>query len=133
MKSIRETGQKFKDFLRSFENSDLALLLVIVLVAFASFGLGRLSHENNSSFGIQVGERELPTVPASVYSVLQKRGVSQEDVDVILVASRNSDKYHYTWCSGAERITEENKIYFLSIEEAREAGYTAAQNCKGLK
>ena len=48
------------------------------------------------------------------------------------VASKNSNKYHLPWCSGAARITEENKIWFSSKAEAEAAGYTPAGNCKGI-
>lgn len=48
------------------------------------------------------------------------------------VASKNSNKYHLPWCSGAARIAEENKIWFASKEEAAAAGYTPAANCKGI-
>ncbi|MFH1608762.1 MAG: hypothetical protein ABH951_01935, partial [Patescibacteria group bacterium] len=50
----------------------------------------------------------------------------------LLVGSKNGTKYHYPWCSGALRIKEENKVWFNSMEEARQAGYTPAANCKGL-
>ena len=50
-----------------------------------------------------------------------------------VVASKNGTKYHFPWCSGAKTISEANKIYFNSIEEAGAAGYTPAANCKGLK
>jgi hypothetical protein len=47
-----------------------------------------------------------------------------------VVASVNSDKYHYEWCSGAARISEKNKITFSSAQEAEAAGFTLAGNCK---
>ncbi|MEX0877480.1 MAG: hypothetical protein WDZ40_01290 [Candidatus Spechtbacterales bacterium] len=47
-----------------------------------------------------------------------------------VVASANSDKYHYLSCPGAKRIKEENKIYFKDAEEALRAGFVLAGNCK---
>ncbi|MDX1535483.1 MAG: hypothetical protein R3346_01860 [Candidatus Spechtbacterales bacterium] len=47
-----------------------------------------------------------------------------------VVASVNSDKYHYEHCPGAKRIKEENKIYFTNNQEAVEAGYELAGNCQ---
>ena len=47
-----------------------------------------------------------------------------------VVASVNSDKYHYEYCSGAKRISEKNKIYFENATEAEEAGFKLADNCK---
>lgn len=45
-----------------------------------------------------------------------------------IVASKNGETYYYVWCSGANRIKEENKIYFNSKEEAEKAGYREAKN-----
>ena len=47
-----------------------------------------------------------------------------------VVASVNSDKYHYEYCSGAKRISEKNKIYFKDAAEAQKAGFKLADNCK---
>ena len=47
-----------------------------------------------------------------------------------VVASVNSDKYHYLYCPGAKRIKEENRIYFKSALEAQQAGFVLASNCK---
>lgn len=47
-----------------------------------------------------------------------------------VVASVNSDKFHFLNCSGAKTIKEENKIYFKSAAEAISAGFSLAGNCK---
>jgi hypothetical protein len=48
------------------------------------------------------------------------------------VASKTGSKYHLPWCSGAQTIKEENKIWFETKEEAESRGYSPAKNCKGL-
>jgi hypothetical protein len=48
------------------------------------------------------------------------------------VGSRKGTKYHLPWCAGAKTISEENKVWFQSKEEAVSRGYTPAQNCKGI-
>ncbi|MDB9944483.1 hypothetical protein OAD26_00590, partial [bacterium] len=53
------------------------------------------------------------------------------DTDTV-VGSINGTKYHLPWCPGAQQMKEENKIVFETQEQAREAGYTPAGNCKGL-
>ncbi|HED38129.1 MAG TPA: hypothetical protein ENI76_07790 [Ignavibacteria bacterium] len=63
----------------------------------------------------------------------QNKSNSQLTQTEIYVGSINGSKYHYPWCSGAQRIKESNKIQFSSKEEAIKAGYTPAANCKGLK
>ncbi len=47
-----------------------------------------------------------------------------------VVASKNSDKYHFLWCAGAAKISAKNKITFTSEAEAISAGYTLAGNCQ---
>lgn len=46
-----------------------------------------------------------------------------------IVASKNGTKYYKVTCSGANRIKEENKIYFQTVEEAIAAGYGEAKGC----
>jgi hypothetical protein len=48
------------------------------------------------------------------------------------VASKSGEKYHLPWCSGAQHIKEENKVWFKTKAEAEAAGYTPAANCKGI-
>src|SRR3989344_84745 len=47
-----------------------------------------------------------------------------------VVASVNSDKFHFLHCPGAKAIKEENKIYFKDVQEALSAGFVLAGNCK---
>ncbi len=119
----------------------LFLGVLIILVALGSFGLGRLSFYkdqktapevlffDNSSASAVLSLDELNS--SEIQKTIKNEIESQENG--IVVGSKNSDKYHYPWCSGAKRIAEENKITFASIEEARKAGYVPASNCKGLK
>jgi len=46
------------------------------------------------------------------------------------VGSRNSDKYHYTWCKWAQKIKSTNLVEFASTTEAKEAGYKPCKVCK---
>ncbi|MCC7004929.1 hypothetical protein IT397_03365 [Candidatus Nomurabacteria bacterium] len=111
-------------------NSELLLLIIIILASTLSFGLGRLSAINKSPVLVNQPSKEVLSSKnisinkdlASIPSTLTK----SERV----VASKNSDKYHFLTCPGAKSISETNKIYFNSEEEAQKAGYTRALNCK---
>ncbi len=46
------------------------------------------------------------------------------------VASKNGTKYYPAACSGANRIKEENRVYFDTKEAAERAGYGASSTCK---
>jgi hypothetical protein len=122
---------------------ELYTVLVIILVGFGSFGLGRLSRTAPAREGVQIVIPESIAAEVQSAAALYARsgaansaGVEQEQptrVSGTLVASRNGGKYHFPWCSGAQRIAEKNKVWFASASEARAAGYEAAKNCKGLE
>ncbi len=99
---------------------DLILAIVIILVALISFGLGRLS---------KIGESKTPITIENLTGAVNNIATSTGN----FVASKSGTKYHYPWCSGAQSIKEENKIWFSTAEEAQKAGYQPASNCKGLK
>ncbi|BER92722.1 MBL fold metallo-hydrolase [Atrimonas thermophila] len=46
------------------------------------------------------------------------------------VASKNSSVFHYPWCSYAQKIKPENKIYFSTREEAVASGRRPCKVCK---
>lgn len=48
----------------------------------------------------------------------------------VYVGSKNSTKYHYTWCRWAQKINPNNKVIFNSAKEARDAGYIPCKVCK---
>ncbi|MFZ2763974.1 MAG: hypothetical protein WAX80_03000, partial [Minisyncoccia bacterium] len=119
----------------------LFLPVTIILVAVLSFGIGRLS---------VVGEREAirieydqelttndlqPTTNTSqtasvINSIKKPAPLEASKLSNGVVGSKNGTKYHYSYCSGAKQIKEENKIVFSSPEVAQAAGYTLAANCK---
>lgn len=101
--------------------SEWGVILVIFLVAFSSFGLGRLSAGEEARPAVRVGK-------APQEAELQ--GIA---VGGLVVASRTGSVYHYPWCSGAGQIKRENQIWFESEEVARNAGLTASKSCKGLE
>lgn len=55
------------------------------------------------------------------------RGGDIEKSDI--VASSRGSKYYYTYCSGAKTLSEQNKVYFSSEEEAEANGYTLSTSC----
>ncbi len=137
--SIKDIAGKSKYLLKRLENKELFTVLTIILVAFASFGLGRLSKIEESTFPVRVENtaatlESSPTDEAGAGKLFEtlvspEKASSKEGA---YVASKTGEKYHLPWCSGAQRIKEENKIWFASKEFAEQAGYTPAANCKGL-
>lgn len=129
--------------------ADLLAALIIVLVSIASFGLGRLSAIWPAKKPIQItqewdGGLSGATTSQGVRSPsggqnrpqetpLGQGGVIGSIPDGMqYVGSKSGSAYHYPWCSGAQRIKEENKIWFATKEEAAAKGYKPAGNCPGL-
>ncbi len=145
--SIQEIYLNIKHLLR---NPDIGTIGAILLVGISSFSLGRLS-DGGLRQGMEIGANSsqsdviqaLP-VTAEVNSVSVNEPLQTEQKDLEskttkldvsqgnYVASKSGTKYHLPWCSGAQRIKEENKVWFKTKAEAEAAGYTPAANCKGI-
>ena len=127
MAILRETYEKIKHLVRSL-GSDAWIIAIVVLVALASFGLGRLSvlYAEKGDFEVVYPHQQSASASEAlpVGTTAQNGGA--------YVASKTGAKYHLPWCSGAQRIKNSNKIYFATKAEAEAAGYTPAGNCKGL-
>ena len=116
--------------------ADFFTAIVIILVAFAGFGLGRLSALEGKKTPVLI-ERNLSLLPSSDEAVFNKNLTSGKTVqnpsEKSFVAAKSGTRYYFPWCGGVSRIKEETKIWFASEEEARKAGFTPAANCAGLK
>ncbi|MFA5652092.1 MAG: hypothetical protein WC933_01890 [Candidatus Paceibacterota bacterium] len=147
--SIKDLFQKIKSYLANFKDQiysqekglkikdDLYIILMIMLVGTASFGLGKISSFEKNKTPISV----LKTKEYMYASVLSADSPNikndtqnpSNNTSGMLVASKSGTKYYYPWCTGVSRIKEENKVWFNSVEEARAKGLTSASNCTGLK
>ena len=131
--NIAELYRKSKEKIDDLTRSDIYTIALIILIGFAGFGLGRLSviEDNREEVRIEFPEH----LSASVLNADKTPAGASAPASVqgLLVASKNGSKYHFPWCSGGKRISEKNKIWFDSVDEAKKSGYTPAANCKGLK
>ena len=105
---------------------EIFVSLVIILVAFAGFGLGRLSVIDNNRRPITVGS--MPQISPEIDKTSTLAAVAQ-GYDSGYVASKNGTKYYLPECASAKRISEQNRIWFKTKEEAETAGYGPAANC----
>lgn len=96
----------------------MLILGVLVATSFASFGFGYLA-------GLDAGQAPdvgFETSPVSANATALEAGQ--------IVASKNGTKYYPIECAGANRISDENKVWFASVAAATNAGYARAVNCK---
>jgi len=134
--SIKEFIEKSKGFIE--KDRDIFIAIIIVLVAFGSFGLGRLSKAEELKTPISIKNMNASVLEAKTESKLSSNSNKEHlstspQAGGFYVGSKKGSKYHFPWCGGAKRIKEGNKVIFDTIEQAREAGYTPAGNCKGLQ
>lgn len=113
--NIPEYIQKFKQFI----TGDFFFLAVLVLVASISFTLGYLAAKDGSD------EVFIDTSSAVI-------DASGGEGERRFVASQSGTKYYLPGCLGVNRIKEENKVWFSTIEDAVLAGYEPAANCPGI-
>lgn len=130
--------------LKSFLANDLIFYSVLlVLVAVASFGLGRLSVSTGKSSEKPLFSKEIVTPAAAVEAVspattskatLEPTSpLTKPNQSAAVVGSKSGTKYHLPECPGAKRIKPANLITFESIAAAKAAGYSPASNCPGLQ
>ncbi|MDD2730508.1 MAG: Ada metal-binding domain-containing protein [Candidatus Portnoybacteria bacterium] len=100
--------------------ADIALVIGFILVALIAFGAGRLTAPETVKNPLVV---EQP-FPETVSQAGAGQGNRAENAQGQFVASRGGTKYHWPWCSYAEKIKDENKIWFNSEAEAQAAGYS---------
>lgn len=108
-----------------------------ILLLFISFNIGRIyafqktailvKEENEAAFFEILDLNDMNLKEGS--AALVKNTNPPKPKDLRVVVSKNSNKYHFAWCSGAKRIKEENQIWFNSAKEAETAGYILAGNC----
>src|SRR4051812_30672172 len=90
-------------------NNELYLGTLIIVVAFSSFGLGRLSRIEEIHTPVTIfGQSTSTTVVSSTIKAQQT--VSQPAKAGQFVASRTGSAYYFPWCAAVKRIKDENKI-----------------------
>src|SRR3989344_9451229 len=115
-------------------HSDITLAICIVLITIISFNMGRASVIGQSEgAGIAGPQTSTASRTAPRVSITPKKPAPTRDVTnepVYASKSSSSKVYHFSWCSGASKITDKNKLAFPNESAAIAAGYTLAGNCK---
>jgi hypothetical protein len=118
--------QNIHDFLASCKHhldvgiGEWGLVAIIVLTAFGSFGLGRLSALVDARPPVSLSQAPEKAAPAALA------------MGGLVVASRSGSVYYYPWCAGAGNIAPQNQRWFADERSAQAAGLHPAKNCKGL-
>ena len=130
--NIQEYASKIK---MAYENQDIEArakgrrvysVLIVILLASASFGLGRLSAGDASRVPVKVVDGH----DADVSTPLDGKKVVPEPS---FVADTDGNNYYFLWCDGAARIKENRRRYFTTMAAAAVAGFEPAGECEGLR
>jgi hypothetical protein len=144
--------EKVKIFITQ-NQADIVLVTGIILISLISFGLGRISAPENNKEpvviedSIEYQESSIKNNEANILNGI-RQSVEQGETDQqmisvdsvvnqaanqqakgtssskgIIVASKNSTKYHWPWCAAAKKIKPENQVWFQSENEARAGGF----------
>jgi len=118
-------------------HNHIFLAVCIGLISFTSYNLGQI----NSLKKTPISVKESVDLKADIFDATHNQQPTTNNtgnpnlksqpqkLDTRVVVSKNSDKYHYSWCSGGKRIKPENQKWFNSAQEAESEGYVLAGNC----
>lgn len=118
--TIAETREKCKAILARIPR-DVLVLGVLLIASSASFALGLLA-------GLEAGQGSGTSTIESPAAISEIPATTTGQ----FVASKSGTKYYLPGCSGADRISNANKVFFASASAAVAAGYAPAANCKGI-
>ena len=126
--SIHDIGSKIKGRL-GLDHIALINMVVIVLVGICAFGLGRISAQSPKiDESIAILDSQAVPYKSPISSFIKEDTNSTTKGQYL--ASKNGKLYYNVGCSGANRIKEENKIWFNTKEEAESRGLTMSSTCK---
>jgi hypothetical protein len=121
---------KIKDFVKKKE-SDLVVILGLVLVAVASFGAGYLIAPRAVKSPIIIENNQAAIMPQNSQNQALESDISislKTPEKGLFVGSAKSDKYHWPQCPFAQKISPQNQVWFNSESEAQKAGYKRCSN-----
>jgi hypothetical protein len=133
--SITDKLKKIKGRI-DFENvldKNTFLLMLALLIAIISFGLGRLSGLETARKNVEIEfpkGQEASAFLGAFATTTPKAPVAKTSGTYL--ASKNGTKYYLPTCASSNRISIANRIWFDTKEEAESAGYSPAANCKGI-
>jgi hypothetical protein len=96
------------------------ILTLFIFIAIIQLIYVHMLWKERSPVRIIKGDLELEVRNIEIGDVVEEKSI---------VASKNGTKYYYTWCSGVNRIKDENRVYFSTTVEAEERGLEPAKSC----
>lgn len=118
--------------------ADIILAIAVVLISITAFNLGKISAFKQQKTPITITEPQIANKPET--GGYSKPGVPKSslatriqklETNPVVASKKSTGKvYHFSWCPGASKISDKNKITFANEAAAITAGYTLAGNCQ---
>jgi hypothetical protein len=139
--------EKIKQFIESEKGKDIMIVIIVILVGLGSFELGRLSKSNDST-GVKILPAQAGEYPKENLSqggdltanAIYSQNLLSANINTSksilnsnnknFFASNKGTKYYSIGCSAGKTIKRENRVYFMTKEEAEQAGYELSSSCK---
>lgn len=120
---------KIVNFVKAY-HSEIVTGIAVLCITIISFNIGRSYGSVPAKSNLAVIAPQAAGQGSSTSSIAPKTSQAPRDPRVVASKAAGSKLYHFTWCSGAQRIAEKNKLTFATEAAAIAAGYTLASNCQ---
>lgn len=124
---VPNIARRVKEWVHEREG-DIFLIFGVFLVVLLVFGLFQLRHIQKEAYPIQF--RDMGNTEGRESAIQAYR--ASAGLPGLVAASSKGTRYYYPWCGGITRLSEKNKIWFQTEQEAEAAGYKIASGCDGL-
>ena len=124
MRIIDKVHKKIKNFANHKWFDEILLFTVIMFIGLGTFSLGILyeRQQYNKQNPIEI---RYSTQAVELWEQYQNSSNQNNN----FFASKNGSVVYPINCSAGNRILEENKIYFTTIDQALEEGYRKSTSC----
>lgn len=143
MHSIHDWQEKIK-LLFKINIEFIATLVIIIFVGISSFFLGKISQnklDNDNIYIVKsgIGDRAIDQKANAIIPIkdyIKTDSLNTQELkdpktpqNAVYVASSRGKLYYRIGCGGSVKLSQTNKIFFSTKEQAETKGYKPAKNC----
>jgi hypothetical protein len=124
MNIVERTTEKIKELLSYTGIDEIMWMVIIIFITLSSFSLGML-YERRSFLDDNPVHFEYNQEALELWNTYE----NIKDANTNYFASQNGSIVYPVGCSKGNRIKEENKIFFINVDQALELGYREVEGC----
>ena len=124
MNIVKRTTEKIKELWSYTGIDEIMWTVIIIFITTSSFSLGML-YERRSVLDTNLIQVEYNQEALDLWNTYE----AIKDANTNYFASQNGTIVYPVGCSRGNRIKEENKVFFVDINQALELGYREVEGC----